>query len=75
MTPKEMDFSIGEIELMMSAIDQAIETESIDVDFLKRELRALETSGKPAIGMDSAVFAHNQRIDQLKALKKKINKL
>jgi hypothetical protein len=70
-----MDLSIGEIELMMFAIDQAIETESIAVDFLKRELRALETNKKPANGMDSAVFAHDQRIDQLKALKKKINKL
>ena len=70
-----MDLSIGEIELMMFAIDQAIETESIAVDFLNRELRVLETSGKPANGMDNAVFAHDQRIGQLKALKKKINKL
>jgi hypothetical protein len=70
-----MDLSIGEIELMMFAIDQAIETESIAVDFLNRELRALETNRKPVNGMDSAVFAHDQRIDQLKALKKKINKL
>lgn len=70
-----MDLSIGEIELMMFAIDQAIETESIAVDFLKRELRALEINGKPANGMDSAAFAHDQRIDQLKALKKKIFKL
>ena len=69
------DLSIGEIELMMFAIDQAIETESIAVDFLKRELRALETNKKPANGMDTAVLAHDQRIDQLKALKKKINKL
>ncbi len=75
MTPKEMDFSIGEIELMMFAIDQGIETESIAVDFLKRELRALEDRGKSADGMDSAVLAHDQRINQLKALKKKINKL
>ena len=70
-----MDLSIGEIELMMFAIDQAIETESIAVDFLNRELRVLETSGKPANGMDNAVSAHDQRIGQLKALKKKINKL
>ena len=70
-----MDLSIGEIELMMFAIDQGIETESIAVDFLKRELRALENGGKPTDGMDSAVLAHVQRIDQLKALKKKINKL
>jgi len=39
-----MDLSIGEIELMMFGIDQGIETESIAVDFLKRELRALETN-------------------------------
>jgi hypothetical protein len=70
-----MDLSIGEIELMMFAIDQAIETESIAVDFLNRELRVLETNGKPANGLDNAVFAHDQRIGQLKALKKKINKL
>jgi hypothetical protein len=69
------DLSIGEIELMMFAIDQAIETESIAVDFLNRELRAIETSGKPANGIDSAVLAHDQRMNQLKALKKKINKL
>jgi hypothetical protein len=39
------DLSIGEIELMMFAIDQGIETESLAVDFLKRELRALESGG------------------------------